>query len=186
VPHVFTAWALRGQVKVWLDPDNRDAGRSDFAAAAKLDSASGTWVVPYRMEREDFEAKVKEVVGSSGIRTKEEWLPEASMVENGLDPDTPWYGAAVPDSTPRNSVFPLGPEWNPNTETASQLLSGTTFVLYQRNIENLSNDEETVRKEIQESLTEIIHRANNLRARIADKTPEEHAENADAPEDENR
>ena len=35
------AWALLGQVKVWLDPGNRDAGRSDFAAAARLNSGSG-------------------------------------------------------------------------------------------------------------------------------------------------
>ena len=49
-------WALRGQVKVWLDADNPDAGRADFTAAAALTSDSGTWVVPYRMERADFEA----------------------------------------------------------------------------------------------------------------------------------
>src|SRR5579863_9191042 len=27
-------WALRGQVKVWLEPDNPEAGRADFATAA--------------------------------------------------------------------------------------------------------------------------------------------------------
>jgi tetratricopeptide (TPR) repeat protein len=185
------AWALRGQVKVWLDPDNRDAGRSDFAAAAKLNSDSGTWVVPYRMEREDFEAKVaeeiriheSEVVGSSSVFTEAEWLPETSRVENGLDPDTRWFSPAVPGG-PGNSVFPLGGEWNAGTP--SQLPIGTTFVLYQRNIENLSKDEETVRKEIRESVAEIFDRAYNLRARIADKVPEEHAETADVPEDENR
>ena len=186
------AWALRGQVKVWLDPDNRDAGQSDFAAAANLNSDSGTWAVPYRMEREEFEAKVTEeirihdteVVGSSGVFTEVEWLPETSRVENGLDPDTRWYLPAVPESGPGNSVFPLGGEWNAGTP--SQLPLGTTFILYQRNIENLSEDEETVRKEIRESVAEIFDRAYNLRARIADKVPEEHAETADVPKDENR
>jgi tetratricopeptide (TPR) repeat protein len=186
------AWALRGQVKVWLDPDNRDAGQSDFAAAAKLNSDSGSRVVPYRMEREDFAARVSEeirihdseAVGSSGVFTDEEWLPEKSWVENGLDPDTRWYLPADPDSGPRNSVFPVVGEFNAGTP--SQLPLGTTFVLYQRNIENLSQDEETVRKEIRETVTEIFGRAFNLRARIADKVPEEHAENADVPEDEDR
>ena len=184
------AWALRGQVKVWLDPDNRDAGQSDFAAAAKLNSDSGTWVVPYRMEREDFTAKVaeefrihdSEVVGSSSA-FEVEWLPETSRVENGLDPDTRWYLPAT-DSGPGASLFPLGGEWAAGTP--SQLPIGTTFVLYQRNIENLSEDEETVRKEIRESVTEIFDRAYNLRARIANKAPEEHAETTDVPEDENR
>ena len=50
------AWALRGQVKVWLDADNPDAGRTDFAAAAALTSDSGIWVVPYRMAPADFKA----------------------------------------------------------------------------------------------------------------------------------
>ena len=34
--------------------DNPDAGRTDFAAAAALTSDSGTWVVPYRMDRADW------------------------------------------------------------------------------------------------------------------------------------
>jgi tetratricopeptide (TPR) repeat protein len=186
------AWALRGQVKIWLDPDNSDAGQSDFAAAAKLNSDSGTWVVPYRMESEDFWAKVEkeirihdsEVAGPSGVFTDVEWLPEKSWVENGLDPDCRWYLPAVPDGGPSNSVFPLGGELAAGTP--SQLPFGTTFVLYQRNIENLSGDEETVRKEIRETVAEIFDRAYNLRARTADKVPEENAETADVPEDENR
>ena len=186
------AWALRGQVKVWLDPDNRNAGQSDFAAAVKLNSDSGTWVVPYRMARTEFEAKVadeirihdSEVGGPSGVFTEVEWLPETSNVENGLDPDTRWYLPDVPDSGPSNSLLPLGGEWDAGTP--SQLPLGTMFALYQRNIENLSKDEEAVRKEIRESVTEIFDRAYNLRARIADKAPEEHAETADVPEDENR
>jgi len=186
------AWALRGQVKVWLDPGNRDAGQSDFAAAAKLNSDSGTWVVPYRMKREAFEAKVaeeirihdSEVGGSSSVFTEVEWLPETSKVENGLDPDTRWHVPEVSPGLPGNSVLPLGGGWNAGTP--SQLPIGATFILYQRNIESLSKDEETVRKEIQESVTEIFDQAYNLRARIADKVPEEHAETADVPEDKDR
>ena len=186
------AWALRGQVKVWLDPDNRDAGRSDFAAAAKLSSDSGTWVVPYRMERDDFEAKVdeeirihdSEVAESTRVFIDAEWLPEKSRVENGVDPDSRWHLPAVSDSGPSGSLFPLGGEWSAGTRT--QLPSGTTFVLYQRNIENLSEDEEAARKEIRESVAELYSEAGHLGARIADKTPEEHAETADVPEDEDR
>src|SRR6202020_2887268 len=33
-------WALRGQVKVWLDAGNPASGRPDFAAAGALKSAS--------------------------------------------------------------------------------------------------------------------------------------------------
>jgi tetratricopeptide (TPR) repeat protein len=184
------AWALRGQVKVWLHPGNRDAGQADFAAAAKLDS--GTWEVPFRMERADFEAKVteeirihdSEVAGSSRVFTDVEWLPETSMVENGLDPDTRWHVPAVPDGGPTGSLFPVGGEWDAGTP--SQLPFGTTFVLYQRNIENLCKDEETVRKEIRESVTEIFDAAFHLRASTPDKAPEEHAEAADVPEDGDR
>lgn len=183
-------WALRGQVKVWLHPGNRDAGRSDFAAAAKLDS--GTWVVPYRMERADFEAKVteetrthdSEVADSSRVFIDVEWLPETSMIGNGLDPDTRWHVPAVQAGGPTGSLFPVGGEFDAGTP--SQLPFGTTFILYQRNIENLSKDEETLRKEIRESVTEIYDQAYSLRARIADKVPEEHAEAADVPGDESR
>ena len=184
------AWALRGQVKVWLDPDNRGAGRSDFATAAKLNSESGTWVVPYRMERDDFEAKVdeeirihdSEVAGSSRVFIDVEWLPEKSRVENGVDPDSRWHLPAVSDSGPSGSLFPLGGEWSAGTRT--QLPSGTTFVLYQRNIENLSEDEGAARQEIRESVAQLYSEAGHLGARIADKTPEVHAETADVPEDE--
>jgi tetratricopeptide (TPR) repeat protein len=184
------AWALRGQVKIWLHPGNRDAGQPDFAAAAKLDSA--TWVVPYRMGRADFEAKVteeirihdSEVAGSSRVFIDVEWLPETSMVDNGLDPDTRWHVPAVQAGGPTGSLFPLGGEFDAGTP--SQLPFGTTFILYQRNIENLSKDEETVRKEIRDSVTEIFNGAYGLRASTPDKAPDEHAEAADVPEDEDR
>ncbi len=184
------AWALRGQVKVWLHPGNRAAGQPDFAAAAKLDSA--TWVVPYRMERADFEAKVteeirthdSEVAGSSRVFIDVEWFPEASMVENGLDPDTRWHVPAVPAGGPIYSLFPVGGEFDAGTP--SQLPYGTTFILYQRNIENLSKDGDAVRKEIRASVTEIFDAAYNLRASTPAKAPEEHAEAVDGPADEDR
>jgi hypothetical protein len=151
-------------------------------------------VVPYRVGRDDFEAKVEEelrirnseVLSSSdvGVFTDVEWLPDKSRIENGLDPDTRWHLPAIPDSVPTNTVFPLGGEWAAGTPP--QLPFGTTFVLYQRNIENLSGDEETVRKEIRETVAELFDRAGHLGARIADKVPEEHAEAADVPEDEDR
>ena len=106
------------------------------------------------------------------------------MVENGLDPDTRWHVPAVQAGGPTGSLFPVGGEFDAGTP--SQLPFGTTFILYQRNIENLSKDEETLRKEIRESVTEIFDQAYSLRARIADKVPEEHAETADVPEDESR
>src|SRR3984885_5539311 len=67
-------WALRGQVRVWLDPRHPDAGRADFAAAADMSPGSGTWVVPYRMASGEFKAAVDaqirvhdaETGGSSG------------------------------------------------------------------------------------------------------------------------
>ena len=87
-------------------------------------------------------------------------------------------------SSDGNSVLPLGGEWDAGTPT--QLPFGTTFVLYQRNIENLSGDEETVRKAIRETVAEVFDKAYSLRTRIADRVPEEHADAADVPEDEDR
>jgi tetratricopeptide (TPR) repeat protein len=83
------AWALRGQVKVWLQANNPEAGRADFAAAAALTSDSGTWVVPYRMARPEFQAKADaeirvhdfETGGSSGDPVDVVLLPDKSRVE---------------------------------------------------------------------------------------------------------
>jgi len=93
------AWALRGQVKVWLEADNPDAGRTDFAAAAALTSDAGTWVVPYRMAGADFQAKAEaeirihdsETGGSSGGLVDVVLLPGKSRVERGIDPDRRWH-----------------------------------------------------------------------------------------------
>src|ERR1700744_6029802 len=68
------AWALRGQVRGWLDAGDPEAGRVEFAAAAALPSGSGTWVVPHRIAGAEFKAAVDaqirvhdaETGGSSG------------------------------------------------------------------------------------------------------------------------
>ena len=91
------AWALRGQVRVWLDAGNPEAGRADFAAAAALTSGSGTWVVPYRMTGADFQAQADAEVrvhdsktgGSSDSPVDVVLLPDKSRVELGVDPDRP-------------------------------------------------------------------------------------------------
>src|SRR5215469_2234838 len=93
------AWALRGQVKVWLDANNPEAGRADFAAAAALTPGSGTWVVPYRMAGADFKATADaevrvhdaEAGGTSGEPLDVALLPEKSRVERGVDPDRRWH-----------------------------------------------------------------------------------------------
>src|ERR1700744_4764700 len=84
-------WVLRGQVKVWLDPGNPEAGRADFATAAALPSGSGTWFVPCRMTEADFRAAVDaqirvhdaETGGSSGAPVDVGALPDKSRVEQG-------------------------------------------------------------------------------------------------------
>jgi hypothetical protein len=67
----------------------------------------------------------------------------------------------------------------------SRVSFGNRFVLYQRNIENLCQDRATVHEEIRKSVAELYNTALQSRARIAIKgAPEEHAEGADVPRDE--
>ena len=186
-------WALRGQVKVWLDPDNPAAGRADFAAAAALSSDSGTWVVPYRMAGAEFEAQANaeirvhdsETGGSAGALVDVVLLPDKARVELGVDPDRRWHlegpSAGGGDS---NSVFGgLGGDFAAGAR--SRVPFGNRFVLYQRNIENLCQDRATVREEIRKSVAELYDTALQSRARIAIKgAPEEHAEAANVPGDE--
>jgi tetratricopeptide (TPR) repeat protein len=186
-------WALRGQVKVWLDPDNPAAGRADFAAAAALTSDSGTWVVPYRMAGAEFEAQANaelrvhdsETGGSAGALVDVVLLPDKTRVELGVDPDRRWHlegpSAGGGDS---NSVFGgLGGDFAAGAR--SRVSFGTRFVLYQRNIENLCQDRATVHEEIRKSVAELYDTALQSRARIGIKgAPEEHAEAADVPGDE--
>jgi tetratricopeptide (TPR) repeat protein len=185
------AWALRGQAKVWLAPKNTDAGRADFKAAAALESDK--WVVPQRMSRAAFRAAVdaeirkfdSEVGGSSsdpdvGI----ELLPAESVTE-GKDPDIRWevdntLGASAVSASP---FSPLGGEFAVQTRT--QVTSGTRFVLYQRNIENLCKDNATLSAEIRKSMAELYKVALHADQAISYKgAPEYHAEAEDAPDDE--
>ncbi|MGH3259351.1 MAG: tetratricopeptide repeat protein [Streptosporangiaceae bacterium] len=187
------AWALRGQVKVWLDADNPEAGRADFAAAAALTSSSGTWVVPYRMAGADFraqaEAEIKvhdsETDGSSGAMVDVVFLPDKSRVERGVDPDRRWHleGPSTGGGDSNSMFGGLGGDFAAGTR--SRVVFGTRFVLYQRNIENLCKDRAALREEIRKSVAELFDAALEPHATIAIKgAPEQHAEGANVPGDE--
>jgi tetratricopeptide (TPR) repeat protein len=187
------AWALRGQVKVWLDADNPEAGRADFAAAAALNSDSGPWVVPYRMKRADFAAKAdaeirlhdSETGSSAGAPVDVVYLPDRSRIEQGVDPDRRWHlegpSAGGGDS---DSLFgSLGGDFAAGARSRASF--GSRFVLYQRNIENLCKDRATLDEEIRKSVAELYGTALESGAAIAVKgAPEQHAEGATIPGDE--
>ncbi len=186
-------WALRGQVKVWLDADNPDAGRADFTAAAALTSDSGTWVVPYRMQRADFEATADaqirvhdaETGGSSGALVDVVLLPDKSRVERGVDPDRRWYleGPSTGGGDSDSLFGGLGGDFAAGAR--SRVSFGTRFVLYQRNIENLCQDRAALGEEIRKSVAELYDAALEPNATIAIKgAPEQHAEGATVPGDE--
>jgi tetratricopeptide (TPR) repeat protein len=187
------AWALRGQVKVWLDADNPAAGRADFAAAAALTSGSGAWVVPYRMAGADFEAQAdaevrvhdSETGGSAGSLADVVLLPDKSRVERGADPDRRWHleGPSTGGGDSDNLFGGLGGDFAAGAR--SRVSFGTRFVLYQRNIENLCADRAAVCEEIRKSVAELFDAALESRAAIAIKgAPEQHAEGANVPGDE--
>jgi len=182
-------WALRGQVKVWLDAGHPDAGRADFAAAAALAS---TWVVPYRMTGADFQAQAEaqvrvhdsETGGSSGGPVDVVLLPEASRVERGVDPDRRWHleGPSTGGGDSDSLFGGLGGDFAAGAR--SRVSFGTRFVLYQRNIENLCKDRATLCEEIRKSVAELYDAALEARATIAIKgAPEQHAEGANIPGD---
>jgi tetratricopeptide (TPR) repeat protein len=187
------AWVLRGQVKVWLDAGNPAAGRADFAAAAALTSDSGTWVVPYRMAPADFQATAdaqirvhdSETGGSSGGPVDVALLPDKSRVERGVDPDRRWYleGPSTGGGDSDNLFGGLGGDFAAGAR--SRVSFGTRFVLYQRNIENLCKDRATACEEIRKSVAELYDAALEVHAAIAIKgAPEQHAEGANIPGDE--
>jgi tetratricopeptide (TPR) repeat protein len=187
------AWALRGQVKVWLDADNPEAGRADFAAAAALTSGSDTWVVPYRMAGADFQATADaqirvhdaETGGSSGEPVDVVLLPDKSRVERGVDPDRRWHleGPSTGGGDSDNLFGGLGGDFAAGAR--SRVSFGTRFVLYQRNIENLCQDKAALREEIRKSVAELFDAALEPHAAIAIKgAPEQHAEGANVPGDE--
>ena len=186
-------WALRGQVQVWLEPDNPDAGRTDFAAAAALTSDSGTWVVPYRMAPADFQAEAdaeirvhdSETGGSAGGPVDVVLLPDKSRVERGVDPDRRWHlEGPSPGGGDSGSLFgPLGGDFAAGAR--SRVPFGDRFVLYQRNIENLCTDKAALSEEIRKSVAELFDAALESHAAIAIKgAPEQHAEGANIPGDE--
>jgi tetratricopeptide (TPR) repeat protein len=187
------ALALRGQVKVWLDPRNPQAGRADFAAAATLDSA--TWVVPHRMAGGEFRAAVDaqirvhdaETGGSSGEPVDVALLPEKSRVERGVDPDSRWHlaGPSAGGGDSDSQFGGLGGDFAAGSR--SKVPFGERFVLYQRNIENLCQDKATLREEIRKTVAELFDAALAPRTGIAIKgAPEHHAEGATLPGDEDR
>jgi tetratricopeptide (TPR) repeat protein len=187
------ALALRGQVKVWLDADNPGAGRADFAAAAALTSGSGTWVVPYRMAGAEFKATVDaqirvhdaETGGSSGEPVDVVLLPDKSRVERGVDPDSRWHleGPSAGGGDSNSQFGVLGGDFAAGAR--SRVPFGERFVLYQRNVENLCRDKATLREEIRKSVAELFDAALESRAAIAIKgAPEQHAEAANVPGDE--
>jgi tetratricopeptide (TPR) repeat protein len=189
------AWALRGQVKVWLDAGNPEAGRADFAAAAALPSGSGTWVVPYRMAGGEFKAAVDAQVrfhdaqtgGSAGEPVDVALLPEKSRVARGVDPDSRWHlEGPSPGGGDRDTQFGgLGGDFAAGAR--SRVSFGNRFVLYQRNIENLCLDQAALREEIRKSVAELFDAALESGAAIAIKgAPEQHAEGANVPGDEDR
>jgi hypothetical protein len=189
------AWALRGQVKVWLDPGNPEAGRADFAAAAALTSGSGTWVVPYRMAGAEFQAAADaqvrvhdaETGSSSGQPLDVALLPDRARVERGVDPDRRWHlaGPSIGGGDSDTQFGGLGGDFAAGARSRAPF--GERFVLYQRNIENLGRDRAAVREEIRKSVAELFDAALQSRAAIAIKgAPEQHAEGASIPEDEDR
>ena len=184
-------WALRGQVQVWLDAGHPEAGRADFAAAAAL--TPGTWVVPYRMAGADFQATADaevrvhdaETGGSSGVLVDVVLLPDKSRVERGVDPDRRWHleGPSTGGGDSNSLFGGLGGDFAAGAR--SRVSFGARFVLYQRNIENLCPDRAAVREEIRKSVAELYDAALESRARIAIKgAPEQHAEGATVPGDE--
>jgi tetratricopeptide (TPR) repeat protein len=188
-------WALRGQVKGWIDADHPDAGRSDFAEAAALTADSGTWVVPYRITRTEFEAQAAaeirlhdaETAVPAGAPVDVASLPDRSRVERGVDPDRRWHleGPSAGGGDSDNLFGSLGGDFAAGAR--SHVPFGTRFVLYQRNIENLCPDRAAVREEIRKSIAELYDAGLESGAAVAIKgAPEQHAEAADIPGEESR
>jgi tetratricopeptide (TPR) repeat protein len=181
-------WALRGQVKIWRDPRNREAGQADFAAAA---ARSADWFVPHRISEGEFKADIDaeirrhdaETGGSSGEPVDVTLLPEQNRVERGVDPDVRWHlqGPSEGGGDTDTQFGPLGGDFAAGAR--SRAVFGERFVFYQRNIENLCRDKATLREEIRRSVAELFDEALESRARIAVKgAPEQHAEGADGPD----
>jgi tetratricopeptide (TPR) repeat protein len=183
-------WALRGQVKVWLDADHPEAARADFAAAAALNSGSGPWVVPYRIAAADFRAQAEaevrvhdaETGRSSGAQVDVVLLPDKSRVERGVDPDRRWHleGPSTGGGDTDSLFGGLGGDFAAGAR--SRVSFGMRFVLYQRNIENLCKDRAVLSEEIRKSVAELFDAALEPHLTVAIKgAPEQHAEGANVP-----
>jgi hypothetical protein len=126
-----------------------------------------------------------ETGGSSGEPVDVTLLPDRSRVENGVDPDSRWHleGPSLGGGDTDSQFGGLGGDFAAGAR--SKVPFGERFVLYQRNIENLCRDKATLREEIRKSVAELFDAALESRAAIADKgAPEQHAEGATVPEDE--
>ena len=145
------------------------------------------------MARAEFKATVDaqvtvhdaETGGSSGQPVDVALLPDKSRVERGVDPDSRWHleGPSSGGGDSDSQFGPLGGDFAAGAR--SRVSFGTRFVLYQRNIENLCPDRAAVREEIRKSVAELYDAALESRARIAIKgAPEQHAEGATVPGDE--
>ena len=167
----------------------------DFATAAALTSDSGTWVVPYRIAGADFKAQADaqirvhdaETGGSSGEPVDVVLLPDKSRVERGVDPDRRWHleGPSTGGGDSGSLFGPLGGDFAAGAR--SRVPFGDRFVLYQRNIENLCTDKAALSEEIRKSVAELFDAAFESHAAIAIKgAPEQHAEGANIPGDEDR
>jgi tetratricopeptide (TPR) repeat protein len=183
------AWALRGQAKVWLAPDDPGAGRADFQAAAALEP--GKWVVPHRISGNGFRAEVDaetarfdaEMGSSSNNPDVGIELVPAESVAQGKDPDIRWEVADGPDTASIDPLAVLGGEFA--TRKRADVTPGTRFILYQRNIENLCKDGAALTDEIRKSVAELYRVALYADKAVSYKgAPEYHAEAEDAPPDE--
>jgi hypothetical protein len=100
-------------------------------------------------------------------------------VETGGSSDSPMDVVLLPDK----SRVKLGGDFTAGARSRTSF--GMRFVLYQRNIENLSQDKAALREEIRRSVAELFDAALESRAAIAIKgAPEQHAEGANVPGDE--
>ena len=112
-------------------------------------------------------------------------LPDQSRVERGVDPDRRWHleGPSTGGGDSDSLFGGLGGDFAAGAR--SRVSFGTRFVLYQRNIENLCKDRAALREEIRKSVAELFDAALESRAAIAIKgAPEQHAEGANIPDDE--
>ena len=112
-------------------------------------------------------------------------LPDKSRVERGVDPDRRWHleGPSTGGGDSDSLFGGLGGDFAAGAR--SRVSFGTRFVLYQRNIENLCKDRAALCEEIRKSVAELYDAALESHATIAIKgAPEQHAEGANVPGDE--